>query len=347
MKTSLFIVLLLLWLQPSYSLAITVNGLYQTTVPVADETATARTSAMQLALQQVLVKLSGNRNIAAVPGVDQIINNSEQLVQQFRYQQTAAKTGVQGETLLQVKFDENALNNEMRNYALPLWGKERPAVLVWMAVDDESGRNIVSLENNAELVELIEAAASARGIPLIFPLMDLEDNARMNVSDLWGDFQQPIVTASERYPSDAIAVGRLSVAGAVGWQAQWTLYNGQQATRWSVENSDNTLLLEEAVNRLADTLAERYAGSGTSGAELFEVTVSNIMTNDDYAYTLTYLQSLQSVTEVMVKTVMPEQVTFEVIGHGGQDSFARAIQLGNVLSPAGPNQQRYIFQGRF
>ncbi len=340
-------VCLLLWLPPSYSLAITVNGLYQTTVPVADESAAARSSAMQLALQQVLIKLSGNRNIAAVPGAEQIINSSQQLVQQFRYQQTAAKTGVQGETVLQVKFDENAVNNEIRNYALPLWGKERPAVLVWMAVDDETGRNIVSLENNAELVELVEAAATARGVPLIFPLMDLEDNARMNISDLWGNFQQPILAASERYSSDAIAVGRLSLAGAAGWQSQWTLYNGQQATSWTVENSDNTLLVEEAVNRLADVLAERYAGSGASGAELFEITVSNIMTNDDYAHTLTYLQSLQSVTEVMVKTVMPEQVTFQVIGHGGQDSFARAIQLGNVLSPSGSDQKRYIFQGRF
>lgn len=346
MKIRLLLVISLLGLLPLPLSAITVNGLYQTSVVVADESAAVRVEAMQLAMQQVLVKLSGDSKIATVSGAEEIIKRAQQFVQQFRYKRAGTtKAGIQGETELQVKFDETALNSEIRNYALPLWGQERPAVLVWMALDNAAGRNIVSLEDNPDIIDFVDATAAARGIPLLFPLMDLEDTARMNVSDLWGDFEQPIVAASARYQSDAIAVGRITQGGAAGWQTQWTLYMDQQASRWSTENTDVALALEEAIDLLADALAERYVNSGSSGTELFEIAVSNILTHDDYARTVTYLESLQSVTQVVVKTVMPEQVKFELVSHGGQDALDRAIRLGNVLKQSG--QQRYVLQDGF
>lgn len=346
MKIRLLLVLSLFGLLPLPLSAITVNGLYQTSVVVADESAAVRADAMQQAMQQVLVKLSGDSNIASVSGAEEIIKSAQQFVQQFRYKQSAvSKTGMQAGTELQVKFDEDALNNEMRNYALPLWGKERPAVLVWLALDDATSRNIVSMEVNPEIIDLVDATANARGIPLLFPLMDLEDTSRMNVSDLWGDFQQPIIAASTRYQSDAIAVGRITRNGGSEWSSRWTLYIDQQANRWSAENTDVAPMLDEATNVLADMLAERYASSGGSGAELYNIAVSNITSHDDYARAFIYLESLQSVTQVMVKTVMPEQVEFEIISHGGQAALDSAIRLGNVLKPSG--EQRYILQQGF
>lgn len=346
MKIRFLLVISLLGLLSLPLSAITVNGLYQTSVVVTDESAAVRVGATQRAMQQVLVKLSGDSNIATMSGAEEIIKRAQQFVQQFRYKRAVTtKIGVQGETELLVKFDETALNNEIRNYALPLWGQERPAVLVWMALDNAAGRNIVSMEDNPDIIELVDATAANRGIPLLFPLMDLEDTGRMNISDLWGDFEQPIVAASARYQSDAIAVGRITQGGTAGWQTQWTLYMDQQVSRWSTQNIDVAPALKEAINLLADALAERYVNSGSSGTELFEIEVSNITTHDDYARTLTYLETLQSVTQVMVKSVMPEQVKFALVSHGGQDALDRAIRLGNVLKQSG--QQRYVLQDGF
>ena len=291
--------------------------------------------------------LTGDRNIISQSGADEIIRNAQQYVQQFRYNQSMMNGS--DETLLElvVKFDETAVNNMIRSYGLNLWGKERPAVLVWLAYDGSMGRRMMTFDETPELLQAVEKAAGDRGISLLFPLLDLEDTARLAISDVWAAFREPVTAASERYQSDAILIGRVTEASAGIWQGQWTMFIGQETSSWSTEADVGELVMEEGVNELADALADRYANIGASGAEVFQITVSNIRSNDDYARALSYLESIQSVTQVMVKSVKPNQVIFELISHGGVAALEQAIQLSRVLEsgPAGEQQSYRLMEG--
>lgn len=320
-------------------MSLPVSGLYQTTVIVADESIPSRTLALKKAMQQVLVKLSGDIGIANQSGAQEIINRSQDYVQQFRYKQS------QEELEILVKFDESALNMAMRTYALTLWGRERPAVVVWMVNETENGRQMVSMEESSELLSSLEKAASTRGVPLIFPLFDLEDSSQLSVADVWAGFKDPIINASRRYQADAILIGKLSPSGFTGLETQWTLFLDEQSSNWTAQGELSELVLTESINRLADALAIRYANISNSGSELLEVTVSNIYNLQDYASTLVYLESLQAVTDVMVKQVNQGEVIFELVSHGGRLAINQSIKLGSVLQLAGDESEgRYRLQ---
>ena len=80
-------------------------------VPVASQSPADLHQALVIALNQVLVKLSGNSQITALPGMTQQLANVEKFVQTYHYD---------GPTV-QVTFDQHAL--------ITLWLKEKRALL--------------------------------------------------------------------------------------------------------------------------------------------------------------------------------------------------------------------------
>lgn len=341
-KTSLFLGLILLISQPVY--AIQVKGLYQATAPVSDETAAKRKPATKQALIQVLIKLTGDRNIAKTGDIGGLLDRPDRFVQQFRYQQvqkkdeSGAKTG-DVEKELWVQFDESTLNNAMRNYGLTIWGKERPSILVWLAQQNNNFRSLVSFEESPEYIAMLDQHAAARGVSLLFPLLDLEDTSRMNVSDVWAGFKEPVLNASSRYESDVVLTGKLIQTTPALWESQWTIYKNGTETSWTSRGEIAEIALEEGVNELVDRLANEYVSSVSGGTEILELTVTDINSVDDYARALSYIQSIQAVTEVQVKQVKQGEVLFEVISHGGITAINKTIALGRTLEQLNNNEQ--------
>ena len=334
MKFRTIVIISLFALFSQHALAIQVSGLYQATVPVQDESASARNPALKQALIQVLVRLTGDRNVAKSSDISSLTEQPEQYVQQFRYRQVPTEEQQAVQTLeLWVQFDESALNVAIRNNGLSIWGKERPSILVWLAYDDKGVRQMVSFEQNPEYLTMLERRAALRGISLLFPLLDLEDTSRMNVSDVWAGFKEPILHASERYQADIILTGKLSQLLPTLWETQWTVYSEGEMMTWSSQGDISEIVLEEGVDGLADRLAARYANTGSTHAEVIELTISEITELDSYAKALSYLESLQSVREVQVKRVTSDEVMFELISHGGLSVIEQAIKLGKTLEP--------------
>jgi uncharacterized protein len=328
--------------QPVY--AIKVSGLYQATAPVSDESASKRKRAIKQALIQVLIKLTGDRNIAKSSGINILTERPERFVQQFRYQQAANQDDQQNQSQgssqqLWVQFDETALNGVLRSYGLNIWGKERPSILVWLAHEGDAARSLVSFEENPEYLTMLEQRASARGISLLFPLLDLEDSSRISVSDVWGGFKEPVLNASNRYQSDVVLTGRLIQILPTLWESQWSVYINNQEMHWTSQAELPEIVLEEGVDELVDRLASQYANTGSTRTEVIELLVSDINDLDEYARALAYLESLQSVTDVQVKRVSADEVMFEVISHGGLTAINQTIALGKTLELVSNSEQ--------
>ena len=339
MKTILALVLYLLVLFPSSVYAVKVTGLYQTSVPVGDESLAARKPALRQALIQVLIKLTGDRNISQNTSAITLSEQPDRYLQQFRYRQATSneKLALDG-TILWVQFDEVALNEALRNYGLNIWGKERPLVLLWLAHEDNEFRRLVSFEESPEYLEMLDRQASARGMSLLFPLLDLEDTSRISVSDIWGGFKEPIQAASSRYHADVLFVGKLIQVLPTLWEAQWQAYIGEQSLNWMTRGELAEIVLEEGVNELIDNLAEQYVNVGFTRTEVLELLVTEVNDLDDYARTLAYLESLGSVSEVQVKKLSQNKVMFELIIHGDLATINQSIALGNILEPQADSQ---------
>ncbi len=320
--------------------AIKVAGLYQATAPVSDESESKRKPAIKQALLQVLVKLTGERNIAKSSSINTLIERPKRFVQQFRYQQVNNADEPQiKSTELWVQFDETALNEVLRSYGLNIWGKERPSILVWLAHESDTARSLVSFEESPEYLTMLEQRASARGVSLLFPLLDLEDSSRINVSDVWGGFKEPVLKASNRYQSDVVLTGKLIQILPTLWESQWSAYIDGQEIHWTSQGELPEIVLEESVDELVDRLALQYANAGSARTEVIELLISDINDLDEYARALSYLESLQSVTGVQVTQVSVDKVMFEIISHGGLTAINQTIALGKTLELVSNDEQ--------
>jgi uncharacterized protein len=337
-RMTFFLCLFALLSQPVY--AIKVSGLYQATVSVSDESASRRNPAIKRALIQVLVKLTGDRNISKSSSISALIERPERFVQQFRYRQATNEENQQSQSpQLWVQFDETALNDALRSYGLTIWGKERPSILVWLAHEVNESRRLASFEESPEYLTMLDQRATARGLSLLFPLLDLEDTSRISVSDIWGGFKEPILEASERYQSDVLLTGKVIQVLPTLWESQWSVYIDGQTMSWTSQGELVEIVLEEGIDELADRLASQYANTGSTRVEVIELTVSDVNDLDEYARALSYLESLQSVRTVQVKRVTTDKVMFELISHGGLSAIDQAIALGKTLELVSNSEQ--------
>lgn len=317
-----------------------VSGLYQAGVPVADQGSATRRMAVRRALADVLVRVSGSRQVLENPQALELLENAMQYVSQYNYQalpvEPEAETTAAAAAFpqqLDVVFDEEGINQALRERSIPIWGKARPVTLMWLAVEDSGQRQLLGADTLPQRRTMLETAAGERGVPLIFPLLDLEDQVALRFTDVWGNFQEPILRASGRYQPGAILVGRLYHASSAQWQARWSFYLDGDWQQWMSSGERQQDVLAAGVDGAADVLAARFASHGGTQQGFVEVVVDNVDTLAGYARAMKYLAGLDPVSDVQVHDVDGARVTFYLTIHGDRSAFEQAIVFGETLAP--------------
>jgi uncharacterized protein len=315
-----------------------VNNLYEAESPVVGQGGEARADGIRDAFAKVLVKVSGERSVLSDDGIKDLLRRASGYVQEYRYR----ALGVDGagtdagkpDRMLWVRFDERAVNRMLRKSGLPVWGATRPTVLVWLGEETGAARSLISLEQRSDLKAVLQQVADARGLPLLFPLMDIEDRSALPVSDLWGGFEGDIRRASARYLPDVILVGLLRGRGGNDWQGEWTLYLHDKTNRWSTRAGSESALAEDGLQQAADALALRFAPQQVSeGMTTLRIRIHGVNQLADYILVRDYLQSMAMIEQLDLLAATPEHISFLVRIQGGREVLERGIQLGAVLEP--------------
>ena len=328
-------------LGPGIAGADRVADLYIAEIPVAGPGAEARAEAIRKAFARVLVKVTGDRNIASQAAATKLLRRAPSYVQQYRYRMLdtarAAKTDSGNnmvDSLLWVSFDERAVNRFLRKNAVPVWGGSRPSTLVWIGLESGGSRRLLQPDQAPALRKAMKRAAASRGLPILMPLMDVEDRGRLQASDVWGGFEENIRRASDRYLPDVILVGRLRKRGGDDWIADWSLYQPDVTNSWQTRGRRQATVAAEGLQRAADELAARYAPQYvTEGTTNLRVRVSGLNHLADYVLVRDYLESLTMIERLDLLAADPEKVSFLARVQGGRDTLERGIQLGGVLEP--------------
>lgn len=327
-----------------------VPDLYEAEVPVSDQEAAERERALGLALREVLSKVSGRREVGSNPVLAAAQGTPGRFVQQYRYRVAAAaeaSSPAREELRLWARFDADLVDGLVRDAGLPVWGRSRPALLVWLSIDTGGRREWVAADHDAGHLESMRESAARRGIPVVAPLLDLEDRAAVNASEIWAGFFDPLRAASARYGSEALLVGRLRRPGASPWEARWTLLVEEVEEHWTTRAEVPELLLEGGVHGAADLLAARYASLADQQATgRIDLVVTGVRTLEDYARALRYLGGLDEVERVEVDAVGAGQVRFRVEARGGRSAIRQIIAFGATLSPEGYADQGGALQMR-
>lgn len=317
--------------------AVPVTGLYEAEVPVPDQSEAARRAGIKEALAAVLVKLTGDSGIAARPELGEFLAQALQYAQQYRYVQqgpaAAGPAAAPPRLYLWARFDAAIVDDALHRAGIPVWGRERPTTLVWLAVDGPGGAQLAGPgQDSAYYLGSLERHAFRRGLPLLFPLLDLEDAATLSAADVLAGRLEPLRQASARYPGDAVLAGGLREVRPGQWEANWmALIDGEPVT-WTSQGTDAELSLAAGLDGMADRLARRYVASAQSGDPVaVTLLVSEVFSLDQYARVLEYLGSLSPVRSVQIVQVEPGRVTYEVSALGGAQALGQAIGFGRVM----------------
>ena len=320
----------------SPSVAGEVRGLYEAQVPVPSKRAADREAALGVALRQVVTKVSGRREAGSNPIVAQALRAPGRFLQQYEYRAAASDEAAAPGLRLWTRFDADVVEGLVRDAGLPVWGRTRPAVLVWAAVERDGERQLLGSEDWTGMLGSLRQSAGQRGIPLLIPLLDLEDRAALGIADLWAGFTDDVRAASARYETEAILVVRAEQVLSTLWEARWSLLLPDAEQHWNTQSDVAELLLEDGMHIAADVLASRYANLADLGATgRVALVVTAIRTVEDYARALAYLGSLDEVEGVEVVQVDPGQIRFDVDVRGGRAAIRQIIALGTTFAAEG------------
>ena len=317
-----------------------IEGLYEAKVPVTNQTRDERFDVYARALAQVVVKLTGDRTVPDRPELAGLMRQARTLVQQFHYEELPPGSEALIEEgykrLLVVRFDGQAITHALIEKNVPLWGSTRPDVLLWLAIEDRETRYVLAVNASAELEHYLDEQTYRRGLPLMLPLVDLEDRMKLDFADVWGDFRPNLLQASQRYGVDAILVGRLIRTAEGKWQTRWSLHYSSGASTpseyWQAEVNTQQEALAAGVDGAADRIAQRYAQLYSTGSvDTVALTVKGVKDLAGYARSMKYLESLDIVTAVDVIKVQADEVLFKVAIRGDSHGLEQAIELGSTF----------------
>ncbi|MEK7322436.1 MAG: DUF2066 domain-containing protein [Pseudomonadota bacterium] len=304
------------------------TDLYAAEVPVADQSAAARAAASRAALAEVLVKVTGSAAAPAQPQFKALLQQSAQAMQRYSY-----RTAESGQAL-QVSFDRQTINQRIYDAGLPVWDRNRPQILLWLALEDGGGRTLVGGENQPELQTVVKDRAQRRGLPVILPKLDGEEQNAVNIAGVWGQFSEPLMQIAARYPADAVLLGRVYAIGPERWRGQWTLRHAGSTASWEAGEGSIADVVAAGLNQVAENLAQRYALVLKPGVNsVATLMVDNVANIQDYARLSRYLDSLDPVRGVTVERVEGASVVYRVQVRGELQGLTQALVLGRVLTP--------------
>lgn len=309
--------------------AVEVQSLYTARVPLDPSDRNARSEAYERALSQVAVRITGTRDALAPGELETLFPDPVRYVLQFRPGE---------DDTLWVTLDGATIERVLMSAGHSVWGSDRPLTLVWLAVDWGQGeREIIaaadaresdaearSIDRNRLLRERVQETSEARGIPVVFPLMDIEDLQSVEFSDIWGGFDEQLLEASGRYDAGSILVGR--IRPGPGQRNRWTHYFGGEQREWDGEP-------EEVVNLLADTLGSQFAISPDEELASIPVTVSGVDSVVAYGTVHAWLEDLALVQDLSVESVSGDRIRFVIKAHGDRERLRRALEAARHLEP--------------
>jgi len=289
--------------------AATVPGMYEATVPLSERSDRGQAQALQDAMRQVLVRITGRRDAATEPALAPLITEARRYVQQFR---------VVGTNQFSAGFDGARVERAVTDAGQPLWGHERPATLVLLTVGEGAARSVVSEEATSELKTSVTRAAQLRGVPLVWP----SASRPVTSADLSGATASALAPLAARFGADAVLAGAAGAGGVI----RWTLIQGTETNQWRGS-------AEEGPQGAADWFARVFSAQSSDEGSIVGITVSGVNDLRAYAAVSDYLQSLALVRNLAVDEVAGDNVVFRARVQGGSDKLARAINLGGRLEP--------------
>ena len=309
-------------LLPALAQARPVTNLYSARVEVADHSAPALARASRTALTRVLIKLSGSRGVLAAAQIEPALADSQRYLQRYQYLRTET-----GARKVEIHFDPQSVNALLTRAQQPLWGANRPPLLLWLIVKEGGEQYFGSDQTAPKLLAAVQHELARRGVPVVLPLYDLDDARALRQQELWRLDRRAIAQASARYAVDNILVGRLHRRADGRWTGDWLYLHDEGRVTHSFYGKPALAASAAGADFVADHMAARYAVAPTeTGAGDVLVRVDKLHDLADYRAVLRLLGAIELVDSAHPAYMEGSSAVFRL------RTLAQAGQLHRIIS---------------
>ena len=322
-----------------------VPGLFEAEVIVKSQSTEDRNNAIQEALAIVLGKIMAGENILENTAVKIALTNAAHYTTQYQYSLIPSEADGSSNRIMRVQFDQNAVFEIMRSSNLGLWSEERDDVLVWLVINESGKKQIFNEELMPDIAHAVSKAAKQKGLPIIFPLMDLAERQKISVNDILSAYSDRLNEVSERYGTSSMLIGRVDKKKKC-WTSEWAFYFNNGVKQWANPCTNLNQAMLSGMQGAYDKLSKYYAVK----SEILELgtvilKVSGIKGMTDMSKVTNYLNLLPMVESVNWLKVKSGVNYYKIKTNGSRRSFENAVGLGRVLDPldAVVNQKNELF----
>ncbi len=321
--------------------ASSVSGLYESSIKV-DSAGSEEQGENQLiaaAFTHVLIKVSGRSDVASLPAYSAMLKKAESSISQFRYDykdvlvQGEQKEEETREKWFWVRFNVKAIDDLLKQAQIPIWGKIRPETLIWFSQEVKGKRFLQSQHDEPEIYGVFKHQADTRGISLIFPFMDLQDQSSVSATDIWGNFNDAILLASRRYQAQSTLTVRLFKEPSGLWVSQWNLLMLGDVQSWEIRNENLDRVLVSGIDELADKLSRQFTQvireDDDSG---ILIQINNISGFKDFQEVDDYLRNLATVKSIILMETQQDRAIYQISYLSSKNSLIQEIRLGDLLN---------------
>ena len=321
------------------ALGLPVGGLYEQRVAVENESPAERDRAYQVAFRRMILKVTGDERWLEAARIRDASGNAGDYVQAFAYTtgETAGRVAglAAGQRYLEVQFSAPLIDQLLAANDIPVWGGNRPSVLVWMALQDAGGRrSLLNAATGAEIIDYMRRFGEERGLPIIFPLLDLQDRRDLTVDAIWAQDELAIKTASKRYDPDSILSGRLLFTATGELVGLWRFQFMDETRTFDGFDSELESYLHQPLARITSHLARYFAlvpgGQSESPARL---RVDGVRDFAAYAALIEYLRGIGLVRAADLVSVDGERLELSLDLRGDAEQLDDLISLDRDLLP--------------
>lgn len=313
--------------------AVQVEGLYEVEVPVSNQARQERKRALRQGMADLITRLTGSQALEEFGQLLNVLDRTSHYVEQYRYRTRPdpdLKPGQKPALILWIRFNRKSILKLLRDQQLPLWGSTRPETLVWIVVQDQGDRHVLAADEDNVFYRSVLTQARRRGVPVLVPIMDIEDQRSVSIGDIWGGFSEAIKQASVRYATENILLGRV-YSTAAGWESRWTLITASGEQHWSGAGRGIDKAIAIGFDGLGDLMASRYALKSSLEASRYNLQVGAINSLQDYAKAGKYLSSVSQITQFRPIYFKQRSVTYAIELSGPVEGLRRVFKLEQRL----------------
>jgi len=313
-----------------------VSGLYNGRVLVADQSEQSRSKGVNQALEQVLIKLTGNSKIMQLPGIQKAVSNTNNFIASVGYTKLPAASleelaGQPGFSL-QVSFSAEAIDQLIRWAQLPILPAGRPKLVFWIVRDDaETGRQFVTEQQFPDFTQSFQQIMQDRAVPYQLPELDLEDQLSLSVNEAWSMREQTIEVASQRYAADGWVLLRFFTTTSGQVRGSWIYKLGDQRGFDDVRAEDTETFVGLAVNELVDSISTQLTYVPQVDTSKLVVQINQVDSFADYQAVVAQVQGLKLVRSSHVSAVEGDRLFVTVDIDGGVDLLISALERSGRL----------------